>query len=258
MARPEDILRVKALLPTTLGSEEIRERIAADILRRSVFSARMASMPYLAELREVLAQYAGGAVNRADATLALTRSLERLGHSPMDGNAITNPASQQRLDLILKTNRQMAASVARIEAQTPDTLDDFPGWELMRFSGRRVPREDWHRRWAAAGDAVGWQGAARHTGEYPEWSFIALKNSPIWAALGSGAGGFRDTLGNPYPPFAHGSGLDWDDVERDRCEALGILQPGQIIQMEKVSLAPDGAEVYEMSQRYGIDFGEDA
>lgn len=258
MASPADILRVKALLPTTLGSEEIRERVAADILRRSVFSARMASAPYLAELREVLAQYAGGAVNRADATLALTRSLERLGHSPQDGNAITNPASQQRLDLILKTNRQMAASVARIEAQTPDTLDDFPGWELMRFSGRRVPREDWHRRWAAAGDAVGWQGAARHTGEYPEWSFIALKSSPIWAALGSGAGGFRDTLGNPYPPFAYGSGLDWDDVERDRCETLGILQPGQIIQMEKASLTPDGAEVYEMSQRYGIDFGEDA
>ncbi len=258
MARPEDILRVKALLPTTLGSEEIRERIAADILRRSVFSARMASAPYLADLREVLVQYASGEVNRADATLALTRSLEQLGHSPMDGNAITNPASQQRLDLILKTNRQMAASVARIEAQTPDTLDDFPGWELMRFSGRRVPREDWHRRWAAAGDAVGWQGAARHTGEYPEWSFIALKSSPIWAALGSGAGGFRDTLGNPYPPFAFGSGLDWDDVERDRCEELGLLQPGEQVTLGKASLAPDAAEVADMEKRYGFDAGEDA
>lgn len=257
MARPEDILRVKALLPTTLGSGEIRERIAADILRRSVFSARMASAPYLAELREVLVQFASGDVNSADATLALTQSLERMGHSPQDGNAIANPASQQRLDLILKTNRQMAASVARIEAQTPDTLDDFPGWELMRFSGRLVPREDWHRRWAAAGDAVGWQGAARHTGEYPEWSFIALKSSPIWAALGSGAGGFRDTLGNPYPPFAYGSGLDWDDVGRERCEALGLLEPGAQITLERTSLAPGAAEVADMERRYGFDAGED-
>lgn len=40
---PEEIQRVKDLLPTTLGSEEIRGTIAADILRRSVFSARMAS-----------------------------------------------------------------------------------------------------------------------------------------------------------------------------------------------------------------------
>ena len=258
MASPADILRVKALLPTTLGSEEIREQIAADILRRSVFSARMASLPYLAELREVLVQYASGEVNRADATLALTRSLERLGHSPMDGSAITNPASQKRIDLILETNRQMAASVASIQAQTVDSLDDFPGWELMRVIGRRVPREDWARRWAAAGDAVGWQGAARHTGEYPEWSFIALKNSPIWAALGSGAGGFRDTLGNPYPPFAFGSGLNWGDVDRERCEELGLLKPGEQITLDVATLAPDEAEIADMEKRYGIDFGEDA
>ena len=50
---PEDIQRVKDLLPTTLGSEEIRGTIAADILRRSVFSARMASATYLAQIRHL-------------------------------------------------------------------------------------------------------------------------------------------------------------------------------------------------------------
>ena len=31
----ETIQRVRDLLPTTLGSDEIRERVAADVLRRS-------------------------------------------------------------------------------------------------------------------------------------------------------------------------------------------------------------------------------
>ena len=39
--KPADIIRLKDLLPTSLGSDEIREQIAADILRRSVFSARL-------------------------------------------------------------------------------------------------------------------------------------------------------------------------------------------------------------------------
>lgn len=51
---PEEIQRIKDLLPTTLGSEEIRGTIAADILRRSVFSARMASATYLAQIRDVV------------------------------------------------------------------------------------------------------------------------------------------------------------------------------------------------------------
>ena len=38
---PAEIMRIKALLPTDLGSDEVKERYAADILRRSVFSARM-------------------------------------------------------------------------------------------------------------------------------------------------------------------------------------------------------------------------
>ena len=35
-----DIIRIKDLLPTAMGSDELREQVAADILRRSVFSAR--------------------------------------------------------------------------------------------------------------------------------------------------------------------------------------------------------------------------
>jgi len=249
-----DIQRIKDLLPTTLGSEEIREQIASQILRRSIFSARMASAPYLADLREVLAQISAGTMDRGSAVKALTHSLESIGHSPLDGHGLTNPASRVRLDLIIRTNRQTAASVAQIRSQTRDTLDDFPGWELRRFSGRRAPREDWHRRWQAAGQSVGWEGAALHTGDFPEWSFIALKNSPIWQALGNGAGGFRDTIGNPYPPFAFGSGLAWDDVERARCVKLGIIGETEEITMNSAcDISPSDKEFADAKARTGFD-----
>lgn len=247
------IQKVKDLLPTTLGSAEIREQIASQILRRSIFSARMAAAPYLADLRDVLTQISAGTMDRGTAMLELTRSLKRIGHSPQDGHGLANPASRARLDLIMRTNRQAAASVARIMSQNADTLDDYPGWELCRFSGRRAPRGDWHRRWEAAGNSVGWEGAARHTGSFPEWSFIALKNSPIWQALGDGAGGFRDALGNPYPPFAFSSGLDWNDVERERCEQLGLIRPGEQITLRRTDLGPSDAEIADARDRTGFD-----
>lgn len=238
----ETIQRVRDLLPTTLGSDEIRERFAADVLRRSLHSARMAYEPYLADLRDALADISAGRVGEADAVDRLTRSLAALGHSPQDGGGILNPASRRRLSLI-DTNRQMAASVARLWSQTPATVDAYPAWELTRFEDRRAPRADWQRRWRAAGEAVGWEGALRTSGIYPDWGMVALKSSPVWAALGAGAGGFRDALGNPYPPFAYGSGLDWEDVERGRCEELGLIGPGEVALVPAAPEIGPGGEV---------------
>ncbi len=238
----EAVQRVRELLPTTLGSEEIRERIAADILRRSIFSAQMAYEPYLADLRGALADIAAGRVGEADAVDRLTRSLAAIGHSPMDGDGILNPASRRRLALIIDTNRQMAASVARLHSQSPAVVDAYPAWKLTRLEDRRAPRADWQRRWRAAGEAVGWEGALQTSGIYPDWAMVALKSSPIWAALGNGAGGFRDALGNPYPPFAYGSGLDWDDVERERCERLGLIGPDDVAQVPEIPKIGPGEE----------------
>lgn len=239
----EDIQRVKDLLPTNLGSEEIRESIASQILRRSIHSARMAYESYLADLRDALADISAGRVGEADAVDRLTRSLAALGHSPQDGGGVLNPASRRRLALILDTNRQTAASVARLWSQTPATVDAYPAWELTRFDDRRAPRADWQRRWRAAGEAVGWEGALRTSGIYPDWGMVALKSSPVWAALGAGAGGFRDALGNPYPPFAYGSGLDWEDVERGRCEELGLIGPGEVARVPDAPSIWPGWEV---------------
>ena len=241
---PEDIQRVKDLLPTTLGSEEIRGTIAADILRRSVFSARMASATYLAQIRDVCARVLAGEINQATAVKELMDTLTAMGHSPQDPGGLTNPASLRRLNLIVDTQTQMAASVARIDNQTEATVALWPAWELVRFEDRRVPRQDWARRWREAGNAVGWQGALQNR-------FIALKNSPIWAALGAGAGGFRDTLGNPYPPFAFSSGLDWQEVSAEECKKLG-LNTSDVVKPPRPQLAPGELSIEEAVRRYGF------
>ena len=249
-----DIIRIKELLPTAMGSDELREQVAADILRRSVFSARMESARYLARVRDVCAQFADGAINSGDARLALMDELARMGHSPTDGGGITNPASVSRINLVVKTQRRMAASVARLNAQTETSVGLFPAWELTRFSGRRAPREDWDRRWTAAGNAVGWNGALRRAGDWPDWKMVALKSSPIWEALGNGAGGFRDTLGNPYPPFAYGSGLSWLDVSRADCEKYGLIGSDEKVDApEPASLSPADREIAEAARLTGFD-----
>ena len=125
-------------------------------------------------------------------------------------------AKESRIDLILHTQRQMAQSLGQLAAQTPGQIARYPAWRLVRVGTRRVPRDDWDRRWTAAGFACGWQGACND-------DFVALKDSPIWAELGDGAGGFRDAIGNPFPPFAFGSGLGWKRVSRAEAEELGLL-----------------------------------
>ena len=245
--KPEDIQRVKDLLPTSLGSSELRDTIAKDILRRSIFSARMASAHYLAKLRDVCTAISGGAINNADARAQLLTVLEQMGHSPQDEGGLRNPASIRRLNLILDTQRQMAASVARLSEETEATAFMDPAWELVRMGTRRVPREDWPARWRAAGDSVNWEGALKDR-------FIALKSSPIWQALGDGAGGFADTLGNPYPPFAFSSGMSWLQVDRETCERLGLIEPGASAGIpDTPSLSPDEKDIADAAKRYGFD-----
>ena len=239
-----DIQRIKDLLPTSLGSDELRSSIASDILRRSVFSARMESARYLARIREVCAQVSEGSINQATARARLLETLSQMGHSPLDGGGLTNPASIRRLNLIIDTQRQMAASVSRIQTQTPAVLERWPAWELTRLVGKAVPREDWPARWRNAGESIGWEGALKDR-------FIALKTSPIWQALGDGAGGFRDTLGNPYPPFAYSSGMAWVAVDRETCERLGLSGP-EPETVPSASLSPAEKDIADAASRLGF------
>ena len=226
-----DIL-AKAILPTPLKSDTIRVFWSDEIRRRAFFSARTTEAKYLDILRTMCADVAEGRMDNATARKKLRAALSGFGvEFQGEDRNLVDLASRRRLDLIVDTQRQMAHGAAAAAVQgRGEALAAFPAWRLERYGTRAEPR-DWTRRWREAGNAVGWEGACRA-------DFVALKGSPIWEALGQGAGGFTDTLGNPYPPFAFSSGMGWTPVRRGDCARYGLdpdeatggnptLSPGQ-------------------------------
>lgn len=126
------------------------------------------------------------------------------------------------------------------EAGDADVVEAYPAWELLRIYDRDVPRgfrrdpkgglmpmpgDDWESRWQAAG------------GELINGRMIALKNDPIWQALGDGVGGYTDTLGNPFPPFAFNSGYDVNNIGRVECIELGLMDEGDVAKPARIDLA---------------------
>lgn len=242
---PAEAILAKTLLPTELDSAEIREQWSADIRRRAFFSATVSEAGYLERLRDICSQVATGEMDNATARMLLQQKLDEINYVPekMDMSSLSAP---RRIALQLDTNRKIAHSAALVERQTPMELHMSPAWRLVRSGTRRVPRQDWHIRWQSAGESVGWQGASRD-------DFTALKDSPIWQALGNGEGGFRDTLGNPYPPFAFGSGMDWQSVPREECIRLGLIDADSEAKKPKGGLAPRDETVKQAVEGMSAD-----
>ena len=146
-----------------------------------------------------------------------------------------------RIDFALTTARDVANGAGNFarEALDDDVLEAYPAWELLRVYDRDVPRgfrrvkgtlvpvpgDDWESRWTAAG------------GKFYDGRMIALKSDAVWQNLGDGAGGYDDTLGNPFPPFAFNSGYDVDNVSRAECIDLGLITPNQVVSAPAVNPA---------------------
>lgn len=214
-----EIIGLKTPTPTALDTAGIRTRWSQRLREQALFSARMTLQGYLDRAKTVLMQVADGTLDASAARLALADTLAQLGYAPEPGTegTLKDARTLARLNLVLKTNRQTAASLAQLaESEDPQVAALFPAWELASGGYRKQHRTDWPQRWKAAGERVAWQGASRT-------KMVALKSSPIWQALGDGAGGFRDTLGNPYPPFAFGSSYEWVPVDRLEARELGLL-----------------------------------
>lgn len=214
-----EIIGLKTPTPTALDTAGIRAQWSQRLREQALFSARMTLQGYLDRVQTVLMQVADGTLDASAARLALTDTLAQLGYTPEPGTAGTlrDARTLARLNLVLDTNQKTAASLARLaESEDPQVAALFPAWELLSTGYRKHHRTDWPQRWRAAGERVGWRGAHRT-------KMVALKSSPIWQALGDGAGGFRDTLGNPYPPFAFGSSYAWVHVDRLETKELGLL-----------------------------------
>ena len=132
---------------------------------------------------------------------------------------------------------------------SPGTVQKWPALEFSRLIDVDVPRgekrgpkgtiiavpdEDWPTRWAAAGAECGDQEWAPWDGDAQDGRGVALKSSGIWQALGDGAGGYTDTLGNAFPPFAFNSGFRTSDVDRTEAEELGLIEPDDYAQPAKI------------------------
>jgi 8-oxo-dGTP pyrophosphatase MutT (NUDIX family) len=168
-----------------------------------------------------------------------------------------NIGGLMNMDFFNRIMREVTQGAGNFVAQNFDQtrLDEFPALELHRVYDREVPRgfkvgkggailpdpdNDWPSRWEAAG------------GELVDGRMVALKSDPIWQALGDGDGGYEDTLGNPFAPFAFNSGFDTDEVSREDAVALGLMddedeaKPAdfdftQLLNIEAASAAGRGA-----------------
>lgn len=234
----------KNLLPTSATSAQI-QGWAASLRRQSFFSAktlledlldgyqtRIASVLQPGRTRRaeaVTPENPEGWVNvgydPATARLEIKQLLDKLGYQPdpEKRGSIEDLSSEKRIDLVIKTNLELAQGAGHFaQSADPAVVEAFPCWELVRFEERKDKR-DWPQRWRIASQVAGDVDAARVLAETGR--MIARKDSEIWQQLGEGAGGYTDTLGNPFPPFAFSSGMWTVDVPRDEAEQLGLVTP---------------------------------
>ena len=236
----------KRLLPTGLDSAALRQ-LSAAVRRQSLFSARTVLTDYLDEVRTVvdsvldpkqvtrtddqgepLELTVTEGFNPASARQELRRKLTKLGYSPSEEQegTIQDLSSAGRINLVVKTNVELAQGAGRFVQQNvnSDVVEAWPALELVRYEQRTTPR-DWPGRWRVAAQVANDPRALAALVNHGRMA--ALKSSGVWQALGDGAGGQDDTLGNPYPPFAFNSGMWTEELSRDEAEALGLLSEGE-------------------------------
>lgn len=215
-------LAQKRALPTNMSSAELMD-ISAAVRERSLFSARNTIEAYLEDLRGEVGKILepqtierdGVQVNvgsdLATSRLALKQKLAEYGYVPAgeDAGTLKDFSSDARLDLVIKTNTEMAQGFgAWRRGQDAAILDEWPAQRLFRLEDRKE-RRDWHERAKAAAAETGSRIVLQGEG------FVALKNDPVWTALSE--------FGTPYPPFDFNSGMWVEDVSREEAMSLGLI-----------------------------------
>lgn len=246
----------RTVMPTSLSTAQLR-LLDASIRRQSLFSARTLLTDLLDGYKKKVASILNPVteqradritpenpegnvttgLNPAQARTEIKDLLKSLGYSPdpNERGTLKDLSSDARINLVIRTNTETAQGAGRfIQMNDADVVDEYPAQELVRFEQTQKQR-DWETRWREAAAESGDDDAARVLDE--SGRMVALKASPIWDSLGNGAGGYDDTLGNPYPPFAFNSGMWVQSVARDDAEALGLISPGQKAETHPLDLA---------------------
>lgn len=230
------------------------------------------SDPQLAQLARSLSKYGGEVSERLVQQILADwsdkiKSSQSLGTPAQQrdviadlGHFVSSEEVRNRIEFALKISQEVASGAGQYLNQnlSPEVLDEYPALEFKRLFNRLVPRglkrgpkgtiipvpdENWPTRWAAAGadcgddDWLDWEGDAQ-TGRG-----VALKSSGIWQSLGDGVGGYDDTLGNPFPPFAFNSGFMTLDVSRNEAIQLGLMGAGDKAKPAKINFAKLFSEI---------------
>lgn len=242
---------------TRLSSAELQQ-IDQDILRASFFSARTAERRLLDGYKrrlESLVQpqqvrrpdrvtpdnpdgWVTEGVSEAELRTQIKELLESMNYHPTPGDegTIKDLSSDQRIELVIRTNAEMAQNYGYWQqGQDPDLLTAFPAQELYRAEDRRMKRS-WLQRWRAAGGKV-YPGRSFGLPIEPgisEGRLIARKDDPVWAGISA--------FGNPYPPFDFNSGLDVRDIGYQEAVQLGVISPGDVVAPQTVRFAENIGE----------------
>ena len=231
------------------SSENISRQIKA--LQRAGKLPRTLSRDQVVKLTRALTKYSQDVPQRIltgwlDDFAAKTRSAlavqspETIRGLLADLGNFAAPEIADRIKFAFDVSQQVVSGAGQYLNQnlSPKVLDEFPALELKRLFDRSVPRgfkrgprgvlmavpeDNWPNRWDAAGAAAGDESWLPWQGDDQTGRGVALKSSGIWQALGDGAGGYDDTLGNPFPPFAFNSGFMTFDVSRKEAVALGLI-----------------------------------
>lgn len=224
-------------MPTDLDTAGLRE-LGADVLARSVFTARGTNAIFVSKLKEVVDQLAAGDIGEGQARTALYETLDALGYDVEKGGfpgeevppalkgTLQDLRSFRRMDLIVRTQRDlMQGAGEQWRGQQPDRLREYPAIMLVRFRDAAVPR-DWPSRWRIAFDRDPVQGFTEtaYQSVGAETGLIALKGDPGWGELGS-YDNFPDALGVDHSPFYFNSEMWGKEISMERAIELGVTGP---------------------------------
>lgn len=227
LSRALKVARTKGLMPTYLSTEGLRE-MGSDIRRRVFFSARTTHAGYLAELQKLNQRYiAGGYGNdlgqlRVEARALLAKAGyapergfpgdAKRGLPPAEAGSLRDLSSDQRLNLIFKTQEALAVGESQyLIGNSRQRLFTHPAWELVS-STANTPRIDWPKRWLEAGGPVTSNGR-----------LIAPKWHVVWRKLGDSSR-FDDALDTTHPPYAFNSERLWEERTRRQAQAAGFVR----------------------------------
>jgi hypothetical protein len=226
----------KGLLPNNLSSAQL-SYLAGELKRRAIFSARMDKASVLQVLQDNLEAIVSGMKDERGVYRSIPEAKAQLREAMFDAGVPLAPVgtskikdfySDTRRDLMVRTNVLDTLGFGQhVAGQDSAMLFVAPAQELVRFSvpkGGEAAERDWPERWGDALDEIGAEADNGCTDpEEDDGRMVALKNHPIWQALGDGAGGYEDTLGNPWAPFAFNSGMGLVEVTRADAVDLGII-----------------------------------